>query len=212
MNLYETHRPRSFDGVIAQEKAVKRLQFIENRAGFGGKAFLISGKSGTGKSTLAHIIANTLAERDYVDEMDAPLLTPARLASIEYDSHLGAPGKGGRVYVVNEIHGLTRQAVTQLLNTLERIPQHVAWVFTTTTAGLGAFDDIEQGGAFMSRCIQVELSQQGLARPFAEHVRRIAQAEGLDGQPIARYVKLANDCKSNLREMLQKVESGEMMV
>jgi replication-associated recombination protein RarA len=209
--LYETYRPRTFDAVIAQERAVKRLKMIENRSGFGGKAIMLSGKSGTGKSTLAYIVAGAVADDFAIEELDATRLTPAKLEAIEYDSQFGAFGRGGRAYIVNECHGLTRATVTQLLNTLERIPPHCVWIFTTTIAGLGNFDDLEQGTAFMSRCIQIELSQQGLARPFAEHVQRIAMAEGLDGQSIDRYVKLVNSHKSNMRAAIQSIESGEML-
>ncbi len=55
------------------------------------------------------------------------------------------------------------------------------------------------------------LARRDLARAFAKRAREIAVKEGLDGQPIARYVKLANDCKANFRAMLMAVESGEML-
>jgi hypothetical protein len=54
------------------------------------------------------------------------------------------------------------------------------------------------------------LAQRDLAKAFAERCRQIAQAEGLDGQPIAAYERLAKDCKSNFRAMLQSIESGCM--
>jgi hypothetical protein len=50
-----------------------------------------------------------------------------------------------------------------------------------------------------------------LCKPFAARCKEIAEAEGLDGQPIARYEQLARDCKNNLRRMLMAVESGTMI-
>jgi DNA polymerase III subunit gamma/tau len=59
--LYEKYRPRSFDAVICQNKAVRQLKKLAE-SGFGGKAFWLSGASGTGKTTLARIIANTMVD------------------------------------------------------------------------------------------------------------------------------------------------------
>lgn len=52
---------------------------------------------------------------------------------------------------------------------------------------------------------------QRLAKPMAEAVQGIARAEGLDGQPIARYVRLMQECGNNMRRALQIVEAGAML-
>jgi hypothetical protein len=55
------------------------------------------------------------------------------------------------------------------------------------------------------------LERRDLARSFAERAKAIAEAEGLDGQPIERYVRLVQDNKNNMRAVLQAIDGGEML-
>lgn len=210
-SLYETYRPRTWDQVVGQDKAITRLQVLASR-GIGGRAFWITGASGSGKTTIARILAGELADQDYIQEIDAAEITPARLRDIEDESRYGAFGKGGRVYIVNESHGLRKDAVRQFLVLLERIPNHVAWIFTTTTENQEVFEGCEDAAPLLSRCISIPLSRRDLCKPFAQRVREIAQSEGLDGRPIADYEKLLYRVKLNFRAALQAVESGEMLI
>src|SRR5262249_19637144 len=98
-----------------------------------------------------------------------------------------------------------------LLVLLEALPAWVTVVFTTTADGQESlFEDQLDAHPLLSRCSVLALSRRDLARPFAERLLRIARAEGLDGQPIEKYVRLLQDCKSNLRAAFSAVESGAM--
>jgi DNA polymerase-3 subunit gamma/tau len=210
--LYEKYRPQMFEQVIGQEKAIRQIQ-LAGRTGFGGKAFWISGPSGAGKTTLARIIARQIADGFCIEEYDsADKLTAEELRKIDDQIGMYGWGKGGRAILVNEAHGLRAPIVRQLLGLLERIPSHVVILFTTTTDGLALFEDAQTDASpLLSRCIEVRLTSQSLCKPFAARVKEIAEAEGLDGQPMARYEQLARDCRNNMRRMLMAVESGVMV-
>lgn len=208
--LYETHRPRTWDAVIGQPRTMQRLAIMRERGGFGGRAIWLAGESGTGKTTIARLIAAELADDYATWELDAGLVTPQRLRDIEADWRTGTFGKGGRAYIVNEAHGLRRDAIRQLLVMLERIPAHCVVVFTTTNDGEAKlFDDMADAGPLTSRCAVFSLAKHVCRAPFAARVQEIAEAEGLGGAPAAAYGAYGEKCGWNMRAMIQAVESGE---
>lgn len=213
MNLYEKYRPQTFDAVLGQPKAVKQIQGIMAR-GWGARAWWISGASGTGKTTLAKIIAAQGATDFYITEYrSADEFLTEELDDIERSICIyGAGGKSGRAYIVNEAHGLRKPIVRRLLGLLENLPSHVCFIFTTTKLGQEKlFEDDIDASPLLSRCVQITLTNQGLNGIFAEHCKRIAEAENMDGKPLEQYKRLAQNCKNNCREMLMSIESGEML-
>lgn len=210
--LYEECRPRTWAQVVGQDKALQMIDTLRRR-GLGGRVLYITGGSGTGKTTIARLVAGELADEYAIIEIDAADLNMETVREFERMCRCRPIGKGWHVFIVNEAHKLTNAVVSRLLSVFEadEVQRHSTWIFTTTSAGDRLFDENFDSGPFGSRCVQIPLSQRNLAQVFAERAREIAQANGLDGQPIEKYVRLLKDCRNNLRDALNRIESGLMI-
>jgi DNA polymerase-3 subunit gamma/tau len=152
-SLYRRYRPRRFAEVEGQEHVVKALRNAV-RADKVGHAYLFSGPRGCGKTTSARILAKVLnCERPVDGEPCCECAScKAVEAGLSYDVHeldaasnngvdairdlidkamLGTPGRH-KVYILDEVHMLTKGAEAALLKTLEEPPAHVVFVLATT--------------------------------------------------------------------------------
>lgn len=214
MQLAEQFRPRTLDAVVGQTKAVAKLRALAAR-GFGGRAYLISGPSGTGKTTLARIVAAHVAGELATVETNAQDCTLDDIREMEREWHQTAlpsapDGPTGRAYIFNECHLMRGAIVSRLLTSLEAIPAHCVVIFTTTTEGMTLFGDNTDALPFASRCVRVQTTGQGFTPAIAEYVRNCAISAGLDGVPLDRYVSKAKDLKGNGRALFHAVETGEL--
>jgi len=209
-SLAEKYRPTSLEDLAGQDAAVAQIRSVLARGGWGGRAWWITGPSGSGKTTLARIIAAFGADDLGIEEIDAGTLTPAKLRIIEEECRFRMLGsKAGRAFIVNEAHGLRKDTIRQLLVTLERLPEYVVWIFTTTKSGEGKlFEDDVAGDAapLLSRCVEVTLAMD--TRAFAERAKWVSVQEGIDGLPLPVYEAAILGSQGNLRRLLQRIESG----
>jgi DNA polymerase III delta prime subunit len=217
MMLYQKHRPILWSEFVGQPKAVATVIRIIGREGFDRGAFWIeaagANNSGVGKTTLALLIANQLADPFFVTELDGSRCDKRAVEDMERSAHLCAwsADKPYKAWIVNEAHAMSAGAVDAMLTFLESLPRNCVVIFTTTRRVDESLFGDHDSGPFASRCHCITLTNQGIAKVFAERAQSIAQAEGLDGQPIAAYVRLVQDAKNNMRAVLQRIEAGEMM-
>lgn len=209
--LHEKVRPKTWSEIVAQSDAVTVLKRLETNGGLGGKHYWINGKSGTGKTTLARIVASKVSDDWYTEEMDASELSMSKLREIEENAHYKPMSCESRCFIVNEAHGLRQNVIRKLLVMLERV-RFVVFIFTTSTEGQLRFENTQiDSSPLLSRCLLVSLSMRDLCKPFAVHVKAIAEREGLDGKPVAAYERLLKDCGNNLRMAIEAIEAGRML-
>lgn len=203
---------------MGQDEAVALIRRVTKRGW--NRVFYLVGASGTGKTSLARIIASEASHRAYTLEMDAADLNLDRIRWIEDGCRFGGLGHDGKpclhAFVINEVHSLRGPILARLNTTLElpHVMRNSVWCLTTTTLGerkLFDADEIERV-PFGSRTIPIRLkSDEAVALSFALRARDVAQAEGLDGRDLSEYVALVRKHNHNLREVFQAIDAGLML-
>ena len=213
--LFEKYRPATWAEVVGQDDTVERVTALGGRSGFGGRAFWITGASGTGKTTIARLIAAEVADPFCTVEVDAGAVTPDFIRDAERSASMyGMGAKNGRAWIVNEAHGLRGQTIRGLEVLLEPIPAHCVWIFTTTKTGEAKlFEGCEDPGPLLSRCIRLNLSSD-VETDFAARLARIAKTEkldaGLNGGLRLRCVELIRRHRGNMRAAIQAIDAEEL--
>lgn len=210
-SLFRKYRPKSWNELIGHTQVKRSIMVKLAKGELGGSAYMITGPSGCGKTSIAHLTAAEICDTDNFVELDAGRVTPAAVDDLEKSLRFRCIGeKTGRAVFVNEAHGLRKDTIRQLLVTLERIPKHVAWVFTTTYAGQQVLFDGIDADPLMSRCTVYEIDGMRYLPQFAARAQEIAETEELGGALPIEYMELAKRCKGNFRKMLSEIEAGHL--
>src|SRR5262249_7278065 len=104
-------------------------------------------------------------------------------------------------------HGLRGSIIRAFLGILERVPKHCLFIFTTTRDGEGKlFDDYDDASPLLDRCECVTFTTNGFAKPAAQRLREIAQAENADGEPESHYLGILKENGNSMRRALGVLE------
>lgn len=177
--LYRRYRPTTLDAVVGQEQVTKVLKHALANHSF-GHAYLFIGPRGTGKTSVARIFAHAVndfpyeLEDSYLDiiEIDAASNTGVDNIRELREKATIAPTKGKyKVYIIDEVHMLTKSAANALLKTLEEPPQHVIFILATT--------DAHKVPITISSRTQVHTFQLASPEIMFKHLQKIVEQENI---------------------------------
>lgn len=131
--LYRKYRPSKFSDVVGQDHVVKVLE-AEAKSGEISHAYLFAGTRGTGKTSVARIFANAIGtSKNDIYEIDAASNTSVEDIRSLNESVFTLPFESKyKVYILDEVHMLSKSASNALLKTLEEPPSHVVFILATT--------------------------------------------------------------------------------
>ena len=223
--LARKYRPQTFDDLIGQEAMVKTLRnaFASARI---AQAYMLTGVRGVGKTTTARIIARALNyETDTVSRptFDMPALG-RHCAEIMESRHpdvveMDAASNTGvdnmreliesaryrpliaryRVFIIDEVHMLSKGAFNALLKTLEEPPEHVKFIFATTEIRKVPVTVLSRTQRFDLRRVDVP--------ELAAHFRRIVTEEGAEAADDALTV-IARSAEGSVRDGLSLLDQA----
>jgi DNA polymerase-3 subunit gamma/tau len=214
-------RPQTFDDIVEQQHVTRTLKNAI-RLDRIAHAYLFAGTRGVGKTTTARVLAKALNcesgptfEPCNICQSCLDITQGASLDIVEID---GASNRGideirdlrerlrylpsrsrYKVYIIDEVHMLTKEAFNALLKTLEEPPPHVVFIFATTELEKIPY-------TILSRCQRFEFKRVSLAG-IVEQLERVVQGEGItiSRASLLRIAKAAEGSMRDAQSLLDQV-------
>ena len=139
--LYRTYRSQKLSEIVGQEHITQTLSNAL-KSGAISHAYLFTGPRGVGKTSIARILAHELNKLPYSDTLHLDIIEIDAASNRRIDEirdlrdkvHIAPTSAPYKVYIIDEVHMLTREAFNALLKTLEEPPAHAVFILATTEA------------------------------------------------------------------------------
>lgn len=203
--LYRKYRSKSFKDVIGQEHITKTLaNSIQNKTF--AHAYLLTGPRGVGKTSIARLFAYAVNGLQYgSDEMYSDIIEIDAASNRRIDEirelrdkvNIAPSALKYKVYIIDEVHMLTREAFNALLKTLEEPPEHAIFILATT-------DFQKVPDTIASRCVRFAFSSIS-SEDIAKHLKNIAKKESIDIDAAAVSV-IADNSDGSFRDAISLLD------
>ena len=176
-SLYRKYRSRGFDEIVGQSHVTELLKNAIERGSF-AHAYLFTGPRGTGKTSVARILAHAINKLPYDDDsthLDIIEIDAASnrriddIRDLREKVHIAPTSADYKVYIIDEVHMLTGESFNALLKTLEEPPAHAVFILATTELNKVPATIISRTQRFHFR--------PGSIKDIVGHLARIAEQE-----------------------------------
>ncbi len=225
ISLYRKYRPQTFEDVVGQEHVTTTLRNAI-RAGRVASGYLFTGTRGTAKTTCARILAKALncigpngdyttptpepcgvcgpcksvANSSFVDVLEMDAASHGKVDDVrDLVASIKFPPMEGRykVYIIDEAHQLSRDAMDAFLKTLEEPPDRVVFVLATT--------ELEKLPITIASRCQVYEFKRGSVAQISSRLAEVLKAEGVGADPAA-VTQIARAADGSYRDSLSLLE------
>lgn len=188
--LYRKYRPTKLSEVIGQPQVTDILAAMAKQHNF-AQSYLFTGQRGTGKTTVARILAHLINETPYNDAVDSSDVDIIEIDAASNNSvddvreirdgvRLAPMKSSHKVYIIDEFHMLSKAAFNALLKTIEEPPEYVVFILATT--------ELQKVPATILSRVQ-RFHFKPVAEPvLVNHLQHIASAEKIEAEPDALHL------------------------